>query len=147
MNFALWNQWKCFNKWHQGLIKFKHLTAIHLFILWHSLTSFSKRLKEKTDLLAATALATVLGMAMGLSELELLMDLSHPDLLLLAPDLESPPGGPEMQCKDYVRVRCLNLCRGICSPSGYIHCRLGGVAPQSSQIPGIRRVSCKKSVL
>ena len=56
-------------------------------------------LKEKTDLLAATALATVLGMAMGLSELELLMDLSHPDLLLLAPDLESPPGGPEMQTR------------------------------------------------
>ena len=54
-------------------------------------------LRDKTDLLAATALATVLGMAMGLSELELLMDLSHPDLLLLAPDLESPPGGPEMQ--------------------------------------------------
>lgn len=53
--------------------------------------------REKTDLLAATALATVLGMAMGLSELELLMDLSHPDLLLRAPDLVSPPGGPDMQ--------------------------------------------------
>ena len=56
-------------------------------------------LKEETDLLAATTLATVLGMAMGLSELELLMDLSHPDLLLLAPDLESPPGGPDMQTR------------------------------------------------
>ena len=45
-------------------------------------------------LLAATALATVLGMAMGLSELELLIDLSQPDLRLRAPDLVSPPGGP-----------------------------------------------------
>ena len=51
-------------------------------------------LGTRCHLLAATALATELGMAMGLSELELLMDLSQPALRLRAPALVSPPGGP-----------------------------------------------------
>ena len=65
------------------------------------------------------------GMETGLSELELLMLLSQNGLLLPGPQLllcpwfllSFPPGGP----------------------SGYIHCRLGGVSPHSSQIP-----VCKK---
>ena len=64
-------------------------------------------------LLAATALATVLGMAMGLSELELLIDLSQPDLRLRAPDLVSPPGGPGAAEDLGLCLRCFRIFRDL----------------------------------
>ena len=56
---------------------------------------------------------TLSGIDTGRSVLELLIALSHRDLLLSPPGRREEPGGP----------------------SGYIHCRLGGVWPQESQIP------------
>ena len=146
MNFALWNQWKCFNKWHQGLIKFKHLTAIHLFILWHP--------SQREDWPSG---GHCTGHVAGDG---------HGSVWAGAPDGPEPswppPPGPwpcvtsrgawHAEYKEWISRDSHVfefVYQGIlfCSPSGYIHCRLGGVAPQSSQIPGMRRVSCKKSVL
>ena len=97
-----------------------------------------KYIKDFFYLLAAALLAEW-GIAIGRSELELLIDLNHPGRLLREPAL-SPPGGPTKQFLCVTRKppgkgRELHFQRNL--PSGYIHCKLCGVWPQSSQIPGI----------